>query len=894
MCMIKLTRFWLLPFTLAVFASACQLLQQKKSTVVPPQTPIVSEKRPVYHAARTLKQDLVHTVLDLRFNWQSKEVYGKATLTLKPYFYATKTLELDAKGMIIKEVSLLDSLGNKKKLTYKYNDKTIAIQLDKEYKRTESYKIFIDYTAQPEKLLEKKLIAEDKEKGLFFVYADGNNPHKPKQIWSQGEAESSSCWFPTIEATAEKMTQEVYITVDNQFQTLSNGLLKSSTKNSDGTRTDYWKQDLPHSTYLVMVAVGEFAVIKSQWNKIVLEYYVEHKDSADALAVFGNTPEMLTFFSQKLGVPYPWEKYSQMIVREFHWGAMENTSAVIHAPYVMRSKKELLDEDHEDVIAHELFHHWFGDLVTCESWANLPLNESFATLGECLWIDHKYGKDEGDYHRLLDLQAYLDEAQSKKERLVRYNYSFIDDMFDRHSYQKGSLVLHMLRNYVGEEAFFAAVQDYLESNKFKSTEMAQLRMSFEKITGEDLNWFFNQWFFTKGHPMLDIAYRYDKVSDSISVVVEQTQPLLESSVYRFPIDIDVYSGGKPKRSRVWMTNKCDTFRVIANGEPEWVSIDADKVLLCEKNERKSTSEWLTQFEKSKNIIDRYDAFEHVLADTTPKRIKDDFLVTALNDKFWAIKLMALDHLSADTTLSDSLLTDVMDKTFKLAVKDPKSHVRAAAIRFIRKNYSFEEAEPVLKKTFNDSSNYVVASTIRAYSNYKKEEAYDIIKQKEQPYAEWVSLTLGDIYKSYKNKEEIYSFYTNAIAHYEGARQAQLVEHFGMYLVKQKKEIFFKGLDSLYNIATSDDDVEVRKEAVLAMVGLRGYYDARMADLQRDINDNKDTKKGSFDAKQMQEKLDKLKEERKKIEDKINLAIAKEKDKELAQFYKNVLQPVKSE
>ena len=293
-------------------------------------------------------------------------------------------------------------------------------------------------------------------------------------------------------------------------------------------------------------------------------------------------------------------------------------------------------------------------------------------------------------------------------------------------------------------------------------------------------------------------------------------------------------------------------------------------------------------------MDRYEAFEHVLSDTTPKRTKDDFLVNALNDKFWGVKLLALEALAADSTLSDTLLTDVMDKTFKLAVKDPKSQVRAAAIRFIRKNYSFEEAEPVLKKTFNDSSNYVVASTIRAYSIYKKEEAYDIIKQKDEPYAEWISLTLGDIYKGFKNKEEIYSFYTNAIAHCEGARQAQLVDHFGMYLVKQKKEIFFKGLDSLYNIATSDDDVEVRKEAVLAMVGLRGYYDARMADLQRDINDNKDTKKASFDAKQMQEKLDKLKEERKKIEEKINLAIAKEKDKELSQFYKNVVQIVKSQ
>jgi hypothetical protein len=343
-----------------------------------------------------------------------------------------------------------------------------------------------------------------------------------------------------------------------------------------------------------------------------------------------------------------------------------------------------------------------------------------------------------------------------------------------------------------------------------------------------------------------------------------------------------------------MTNKCDTFKLLANGEPEWVSVDADKILLCEKNERKSSNEWTVQLDKGKNVLDKFEALEHLLQDTTPQKIKEDALVSALNNKFWAIKQMALENLIADTAVRDSMLTDVMDIAFKLAVKDPNSHVRASALRFLRHNYSFEEVEPILKKTLNDSSNLVVATTLRSYSMYKKEEAYSIIKQKEQPYAEWVSLTIGDIYKNYKNNEEVYGYYTNAIAHYEEGRQAQLVENFGIYLLKQKKEIFFKGLDSLYNIAVGDDDAEVRKEAVLAMHGLRSYYDERMADLQRDINDNKDTKKGSFDAKQMQEKLDQLKAERKKIEDKINLAIAKEKDKELAQFYKNVLQPTKSE
>ena len=412
-------------------------------------------------------------------------------------------------------------------------------------------------------------------------------------------------------------------------------------------------------------------------------------------------------------------------------------------------------------------------------------------------------------------------------------------------------------------------------------------MSFEKVTGEDLNWFFDQWFTTKGHPKLNIRYSYDKVADSISLVVEQWQSLTESPVFKMPVDIDIYSGGKPKRYRVWLEDQCDTFKLLANGEPEWVSVDADKILLCEKNERKSTLEWETQYSKGKNVFDKFEALQHLLSDTTPQRIQEDAILNALNDKFWAIKLAVLETIIPDTNLRDSMLTDLMDITFKLAVKDANSHVRSGAIKFIRTHYSFEEAENVLKKTFNDSSNLVVASTIRAYSIYKKEDAYSIIRVKEKPYAEWITLTLGDVYKSYKNNEEIYSFFVNAIPHYEEQRQAQLVESFGVYLAKQKKEVFFKGLDTLYTIATNDDDAEVRKAAVIAMHGLKSYYDKRMADLQKDINDNKDTKKGSFDAKQMQEKLDELKAERQKILDKINLAIAKEKDEDNLFYYKSV-------
>ncbi len=886
MLLVRYTKtFGSISLALLLSLSSCHLFKKDKKNIAVSNVSINSEETPkVYHASKTRKNDLLHTRLEVSLDWTKRELYGKATLSIKPYFYPVKQVELDAKGMLIKEVSLIDSSGAKKKLVYKYNDKALSIQLDKEYKRTQTYKIYIEYVAQPEKLLEKKIIEKEDQKGLYFINADSKNLYKPKEMWSQGEPESNSCWFPTIEATNEKMTEEIFFTVDEKFVTLSNGTLQYSTLNGDGTRTDYWKQELQHSPYLVMIAAGDFFVKKDHSGDLPMTYYVEHKDSADVMAVFGNTPEMIQFFSKKLGVPYPWAKYSQMIVRDFVAGAMENTTAVLHAEYVMRSKKELLDMDHEDHISHELFHHWFGDLVTCESWANLPLNESFANYSEYLWIDHKYGREAADYHFVKDMEGYIMESREKKEDLIRYDYKSIDDMFDGHSYNKGGCVLHMLRNYIGDDAFFAALQDYLVNNKFQSAEIHNLRMSFEKITGEDLNWFFNQWFLSKGHPVLDISYAYDVASDSVSVTIQQKQDFEISPVFRLPVDIDIYSGAKPKRHRVWLEKKSQTFKLPADGKPEWVSTDADKILLCEKIEHKTPEEWAFQYAKGKNLIDRYDALAYIIEEKNSTTLKNDVLIQALNDPFWANRYYAL----AELDLNDTLKGELMDVIFKMATKDPKSYVRSLAIKQIRANYTFEEAEPVFKKTLNDSSNLVVASTLKGYYLLQKEKQKDaalaIIKTKEYPIAESITVTIAEIYADQKD-EKYYSYFTNTIPHFEKDDQAEMVGFFADYLTKQSETIFFAGLDSLYNIATNDEDKIVRKEAVMGMNKLKVRYDKRIKDLEQDLTDNKNVAKKSLDAQQMQDKLDRLKKEIVKIDDKIAKAIAAEKNKELLEEYK---------
>ena len=234
-------------------------------------------------------------------------------------------------------------------------------------------------------------------KGMYFINPRGEEKDKPTQIWTQGETESSSAWFPTIDKTNQRCTQELTVTVENKYVTLSNGKLMSQKKNTDGTRTDYWKMDLPHAPYLFFLGVGEYAVVKDKWRDKEVNYYVEKEYAPVAKKIFGNTPEMMTFFSKITGVDYPWVKYSQITGRDYVAGAMENTTATIHQESAQQDARELVDGNSwEGTIAHELFHQWFGDYVTTESWSNLTLNESFADYSQTLWDEYKYGKDEAN------------------------------------------------------------------------------------------------------------------------------------------------------------------------------------------------------------------------------------------------------------------------------------------------------------------------------------------------------------------------------------------------------------------------------------------------------------------------------------------------------------------
>jgi aminopeptidase N len=709
-----------------------------------------------YNAAARKINDLLHTKLEVSFDWAKQHLLGKATLRFKPEFYPTDSLRLDAKGFDIKKVSLLKN-GQETPLSYVYNDTfNLYIRLDRVYTRKEEYTIFIEYVAKPNELKEQGSNAITSDKGLYFINPLGKEPNKPRQIWTQGETEASSKWFPTIDRPNERCTQEIYMTVENKYRTLSNGVLKSSTPNADGTRTDYWVMDLPHAPYLFMMTVGEFATVKDSWNGMLLEYIVEPAYEAHAKNIYPHTPEMLTFFSDKFGIKYPWQKYSQVVVRDYVSGAMENTTAVIFGDFVQLTSREIVDnpELNEGIVAHEMMHHWFGDLVTCESWANLPLNESFANYSEYLWAEYKHGKDAADYHRMNEVNGYFSQSvmQNDNHPMIYFEYRDKEDMFDSHSYNKGGAILHMLRKFLGDDAYFEGLKYYFETHKYTSVEIHDLRLAFEKVSGQDLNWFFNQWFFKPGHPKLDIQRVYNDTTKLLTVTVKQTQDTEKFPIFRLPIDIDIYTNefNSPDRFSVVLDKAEHTFKYPLNKAPIWVAVDAERNTLCERSEKQTPEQWAVQYKLGKNFHNRYYALNELKKWQTKSPIAKETLLSALDDKFWNIRQSAIDGLSPDFALDEK----IAQKLQTLAQNDPRPHVRGAAVDKLG-TVKHKPSLPILEQIMGkDTSFLVMGATLDAIAEIDKLKALEYAQKLEKENKNSILVAVARLYGKTSDRKYI--------------------------------------------------------------------------------------------------------------------------------------------
>ena len=709
-------------------------------------------KREVYRASNERSNDLIHTKLEVSFDWQLCRMSGKATLTLKPYFYPTNMLYLNAKGMEIKSLEVFDvavagsakpAMGKKiPNASYVYQNDSLKIFLGREFYPVSNYFVVISYVAKPNELKnEGGSAAISDDKGLYFINPKGENPLKMPQIWTQGETQANSVWFPTIDSPNEKMTQEIYMTVDDKYTTLSNGVMVSSTKLPGNKKVDYWKLDQPHAPYLAMMAVGEFKkVTDTPWKGKEVSYYVEKEYETHAKAIFGDTREMIEFFSNKLGVPYAWPKYAQIVARDYVSGAMENTSATLHGDFmVYQTTRETLDEKKgNDVIAHELFHQWFGDLVTCESWSNLSLNESFATYGEYLWEEYKNGRDAADYHSYQSRQGYIN---SKKEaNLIRFNYNDKEDMFDGISYNKGGQILHMLRKAVGDAAFFASLKNYLETNKYKSAEVHNLRLAFEETTGKDMNWFFNQWYLSKGRPVLSVTSNYNADKKQVEISVEQKQDLKECPLYLLPLEVDLYVDGKVERKHVVLDAQKNNFVFKTATAPQLVNFDAERQLLCDLTYTKSVEAYLFQYSHAPLFGDRWEALHALEANINDPAVIALFVEAAKKDKYEAVRNYAIGQLGK---IASPLVKPTLMEVY---MNDSKTMTRARALSELNQKFEKDaDVQALNEKALNEQSYAIIGEALEAIAKTNTVLAMQKAKTLEAEAGKAIIYPIADLY-----------------------------------------------------------------------------------------------------------------------------------------------------
>lgn len=741
-----------------------------------------------YRAVATKTNNLKHTKLVASFNYEKSQMNGEVWLKFQPHFYPTKNLVLDAKAMDIKEVALMNGTA-KTKLSYTYDSLQLHIDLDKTYTAKESYTIYIKYIARPNEYKGKGSEAIRDAKGLYFINPLGTDKDKPTQIWTQGETEASSVWIPTIDKTNQKTTQEFYLTVPSKYVSLSNGLLVKQTDLKNGFREDVWKMDLPHSPYLFFIGIGDYAVIKDSYKGKEVSYYIEKPYEKVARKIYGNTPQMIAYFESKLGVAYPWSKYAQISGRDYVSGAMENTTATLHSDAVQQDARELIDGNNwESTIAHELFHQWFGDLVTAESWSNLTVNESFADYSQTLWFEHSQGKDAGAFENYTGLRSYLSSPSDAEKHLVRFYYQNQEDVFDLVSYQKGGRILNMLRHLVGDDAFFASLNKYLTDNKFSNGSAIKLKLAFEAVTGKDLNWFFNQWYFGSGHPYVRIQQKYMADQQKVLVTIQQTQT--QNKLFTLPVGIDVYVNGNRNHYEVWSKNKVDSFYFPAAVAPDNVNVDNDKILLWAKDESKPIEQYAYQFKHARNFMDRFEAANEAATNLKNPAAKA-IIEAAIKDTFHVIRSIALTSYNP-TAIDASMEAQILE----LAAKDKVSSVREDAINVLSK-INKPSFTPLYEKWVNDSSYTVAGAALAALEIVDSAKAIDIAKAfSKQTLKKRLNTVVTTILTKYGD-EQMFDFVASTYSklNIQSSEKFEMTMPFAQLLIKTTDPVKFKkGID----------------------------------------------------------------------------------------------------
>ncbi len=575
--------------------------------------------------------DVRHVKLDIALDFEQETVRGTVYTTFSALYEEVTTVTFDAVELHIEQVVQ----ANGTRLAYHTTDKKLIVTLDHPYKHGEHFTIAVTYHAKP-------------RTGFHFIKPAPEDPTRPLQAWSFGQPRYHSHWFPCHDAPNDRATTEIIVTVPAQFLTVSNGNLLGVTDNG-ATKTHHWRHDVPHAAYLISLVVCDFAVIEDSYHGKPVTYYVRKDRKDDAPLLMGKTPAMMRFFSEFTGVEYPYDKYAQTVV-ELYTGAMEHTTATTHSFSLLPDQRASLDTDAVSVVAHELAHQWFGDLVTCRDWSNGWLNEGFATYFEELWGEHDKGQDEFKYSMLNLKGGYLGEDSQYRRPIVYHMYH--DDgfeLFDGHMYNKGGWVLHMLRHQLGEAAFKRGINAYLHRYREKEVITADLERTLEEVTGRSLAQFFQQWVYSGGYPALEVSYSWDSEHKLAKVKVKQGQKVDDlTPCFVTPLDIAFTVAASddeqstetrtvPMRVMLGEDGQVEqSFYLPLEREPLMVRIDPDGWLLKTLKFERSTKMLRYQLANDHDILGRIEAAEALGEKDDPESF--DALVTALNnDAFWGVR-----------------------------------------------------------------------------------------------------------------------------------------------------------------------------------------------------------------------------------------------------------------
>jgi aminopeptidase N len=672
--------------------------------------------------------DMRHIALDLRFGWDHEQVSGVETVVFRPLLADLRKIELDAAEMTISSVKM--ATGDALKFDMDLANQKLRIELGRPYQPAEEVTLMIEYhTNGPQTKLAGLVGA-----ALRFIKPTPEDPTRPRQIWSQGESEYNHYWFPCYDHPNDFFTSEITATVEKPLSVISNGKLLETKDNKDGTRTFHWKIEQPHASYLTSIVVGEYVPIVSDYQGIPIITNVYPNEVKEGKVTTARLTEMVKFFSEKTGLKYPYAKYAQTTARDFG-GGMENISATTQTDNMIHDARTELDSNTDGLQSHELAHQWFGDYVTCRDWSDIWLNESFATYFQAMWDEHKLG---GNDFLFSDVKANQDAylatwRQGNRRPIVTKNYANPDAVFDTYAYPRGGAVLHMLRQTLGEDNWWRAINYYLHKFANQPVETEQFRMAIEESTGQAMDWFFDEWLYRMGHPIFRVSQEYDPATKILKLSVDQLQTIDATSqfpqvaLFQMPVTIEIGTASGTRLERVQiLPKKQQTFSLAVDSKPLLVNFDYHGTLIKEVEFEKATGDLAYQMTQDEDVLGRIWALSQLraraTAATTPETEKQQIASELANivtrDKFWGVRA------NAATALAD-IKTPSARSALIAATSDPDARVRARAVSSLANSKDPSLAAEYLK-LLNDQSYAVIKAAASALGATKSPDAYQAL------------------------------------------------------------------------------------------------------------------------------------------------------------------------